>query len=130
MPAEVKSAPAARGETLQGANFVFQTNEERRDAIDKAFDYRGDVTLILPSGPIEGYLGNRDADAAPPRVELYVKGSETPQIIPYADISAIAFTGKDTADGKSWAAWVSKKESERLAEAERIRAEVEAQGHL
>ena len=130
MPADVKSAPSSRGETLQGATFVFQTEEERRDAIDKAFDYRGDVTLTLLHGTVEGYLANRDPHAAPPRVELYVKGSETPQIIPYADISAIAFTGKDTADGKSWAAWVNKKESERLAEAERIRAEVEAQGHL
>ena len=130
MPADVKSAPAPRGESLQGMNFVFQTEAERREAIDKAFDYRGDVTLVLPSGPVEGYLANRDASASPPRVEMYVKGSDTPQIIPYADINAIAFTGKDTADGKSWAAWVNKKESERQAEAERIRAEVEAQGHL
>jgi hypothetical protein len=73
---------------------------------------------------------NRDAKAVPPRVEFFIKGSETPQVIPYADIEAIAFTGKDTADGKSWAAWVSKKAHEREAEAARIKAEVEAQGHL
>ena len=73
---------------------------------------------------------NRDAKARPPRVEVFIKGSEEPRIIPYADIVAIAFTGKDTADGKSWDAWVSKKESERQAEADRIKAEAEAQGHL
>ena len=67
---------------------------------------------------------------AQPRVEVFVKGSDAPEVIPYADITAIAFSGKDTADGKSWDAWVNKKESERKAEAERIKAESEAQGHL
>jgi hypothetical protein len=73
---------------------------------------------------------NRDARATPPRVEVFAKGAAEPRVIPYADITAIAFTGKDTADGKSWAAWVSKKEHERQAEADRIKAEAEAQGHL
>jgi hypothetical protein len=59
-----------------------------------------------------------------------LEGGTEPRIIPYADITAIAFTGKDTADGKSWDAWVSKKEHERQAEADRIKAEAVAQGHL
>ena len=88
------------------------------------------MTLTLINGPIEGYMFNRDASATPPRVEVFIKGSEEPTIIPYADITAIAFTGRDTADGKSWTAWVNKKESDRKAEAERIKAESEAQGHL
>jgi hypothetical protein len=131
MPADVKSAPHhVREASLQGAVFTFQSEQERRDGIDKAFDYRGDVTLTIRGEQVEGYIFNRDVRAVPPRIELFVKGSEAAQVIPYADIEAIAFTGKDTADGKSWAAWVSKKESERQAEAERIRAEVAAQGHL
>jgi hypothetical protein len=73
---------------------------------------------------------NRDAKARPPRVDIFIKGSEEPRVIPYADITAISFTGKDTADGKSWDAWVSKKEHERQSEADRIKAESEAQGHL
>jgi hypothetical protein len=130
MPADIKSAPNVRDESLQGAVFTFQSERDRVEGIDKAFDYRGDVTLTLRGQTIEGYLFNRDASASPPRVEIFPKGSETAQIIPYADIEAIAFTGKDTADGKSWAAWVAKKDSERQAEAERIRAEAIAQGHL
>ncbi len=131
MPADIKTHPASnRPDSLQGAVFTFQTEADRIEAIDKAFDYRGDVTLTLHNGTIEAYLFNRDASARPPRVEVFIKGSDEPQVIPYADITAIAFTGKDTADGKSWDAWVSKKESERKTEAERIKAEAEAQGHL
>ena len=130
MPADIKTHPSSGSESLQGAVFVFQTEAERVEAIDKAFDYRGDVTLTVNNGQIEGYIFNRDPKARPPQIQVFVKGSEVPQVIPYADVTAITFTGKDTADGKSWAAWVNKKEDERQAEAERIKAEVEAQGHL
>ena len=130
MPAEVKTHPGAKPNSLEGAVFEIHSDADRVEAIDKAFDYRGDVTLTLVNEQVEGYIFNRDAKANPPRVEVFVKGQDAPRIIPYADIIAIAFTGRDTADGKSWAAWVSKKEDERKAEAERIKAEVEAQGHL
>lgn len=130
MPAEIKTTPATSQASLQGAVFTFQSDKERVEAIDKAFDYRGDVTLTVRGAQLEGYLFNRDAKAVPPRVEFFAKGNDDATIIPYADITAIAFTGKDTADGKSWQAWVSKKESERQAEADRLKAEAEAQGHL
>jgi hypothetical protein len=131
MPADIKTNPNPhRQASLEGAVFTFQTEADRVEAIDKAFDYRGDVTLTLHNEQVEGFMFNRDAAARPPRVEVFIKGSDTPRIIPYADITAIAFTGKDTADGKSWDAWVNKKESERQAEAARIKAESEAQGHL
>ena len=130
MPAEVKTHPGTQANSLQGAVFEIHSEADRIEAIDKAFDYRGDVTLTLINEQVEGYIFNRNASATPPRVEVFVKGQDAPRIIPYADIIAIAFTGRDTADGKSWAAWVSKKEDERKAEAERIKAEVAAQGHL
>ena len=131
MPADIKTHPGSpRTTSLQGVTFTFQSEKDRVEAIDKAFDYRGDVTLTLRNGEMEGYVFNRDAKASPPRIELFAKDAAEPKIIPYADITSIAFTGKDTANGKSWAAWVSKKESERKAEAERIKAESEAQGHL
>ena len=131
MPAETKTHPAShRPDSLEGAVFTFHSEADRIEAIDKAFDYRGDVTLTLHNEQVEGYMFNRDARAVPPRVEVFIKGSNEPRIIPYADITAIAFSGKDTANGKSWDAWVSKKEHERQAEADRIKAEAEAQGHL
>ena len=130
MPADIKTQPGAPAGSLQGVVFTFQSDADRRAGIDQAFDYRGDVTLTVRGQTVEGYLFNRDADAAPPRVELFIKGSDAPQIIPYADIEAIAFSGKDPADGKSWAVWVAKKDTERKAEAERIRLEALQQGHL
>jgi hypothetical protein len=131
MPAEVKTNPNPhRHASLEGAVFTFQSEAERFDAIDKAFDYRGDVTLTLADGQLECFMFNREPKATPPRIQVFIKGQDEPRIIPYADITAIAFTGKDTADGKSWDAWVNKKESERKAEADRIKAESEAQGHL
>jgi len=131
MPADIKSAPVARAASLMGAVFTFQSEKERIDAIDKAFDYRGDVTLTLTNGQlIEGFMSNREPKATPPIVQFFVKGEEKPLVIPYSDITAIAFTGKDPADGKSWENWVNKKEDERKAEAERIKAESEAMGHL
>jgi len=130
MPADIKTGPGARPATLQGAVFVFQNEQERIEAIDKAFDYRGDVTLQVNGESVEGYIFNRDASARPPRVELFIKDSDEPRIVPYADIESIAFTGRDTADGKSWDAWVSKKAEQRRAEAEKLAAEAAARGHL
>jgi hypothetical protein len=131
MPAEVKTQPNPhRHASLEGAVFTFQSEADRIEAIDKAFDYRGDVTITLRGEQVEGYIFNREAKAVPPRIEVFIKGNNEPRIIPYADVTALAFTGKDTADGKSWDAWVNKKESERQAEADRIKAEAEAQGHL
>jgi len=102
-----------------------------REAVELAFDYRGDVTLELTSGQkIEGYIFNRNALASPPFLQLFPEGQPGERKIPYADIAAIAFTGEDTASGKSWEAWVKKKESERRAEAVRIAAEAQARGHL
>jgi hypothetical protein len=131
MPADIKSQPNPhRHASLEGAVFTFQSEAERIEGIDKAFDYRGDVSITLRNERIEGYIFNREPKANPPRIEVFIKGDDKPRIIPYADVMAIAFTGKDTADGKSWDAWVNKKESERQAEADRIKAEAEAQGHL
>jgi hypothetical protein len=131
MPAEVKSHPGTiKTTSLQGAVFEIRSEADRVEAIEKAFDYRGDVTLTLTNEQVECYIFNRDTKTNPPRLEVFVKDQDAPRVIPYADVQAIAFTGRDTADGKSWAAWVSKKEDERKAEAARIEAEVKAQGHL
>lgn len=131
MPADIKTQPNPhRHASLEGAVFTFQSEADRIEGIDKAFDYRGDVSITLRNEQIEGYIFNREPKATPPRIEVFIKGSDQPRVIPYADVMAIAFTGKDTADGKSWDAWVNKKEHERQAEADRIKAEAEAQGHL
>lgn len=117
--------------SLVGRIFKPATDTELSDAIELAFDYRGDVTLELSSGErVTGYLFNRSVTQDGASVELFVAGSGTAKVIPYSDIRSIAFSGEDTADGKSWEAWVAKKESERRAEADQVAADAKARGHL
>ncbi|TAL10365.1 MAG: hypothetical protein EPO02_07815 [Nitrospirae bacterium] len=124
-------SPSPESQHLEGRVFRPGDDAERRQAIEVAFDYRGDVTLELASGEtVAGYIFNRNSAALPPILQLFPQDRSGTRVIPYADIVAIAFTGEDTASGKSWETWVQKKESERKAEAERIKAEARARGHL
>jgi len=117
--------------SLVGRVFKPATGTELSDAIELAFDYRGDVTLELSSGEqLTGYLFNRSVTQDGASVELFVAGNGTAKVIPYSGIRSIAFTGEDTADGKSWESWVTKKESERRAEADQVAADAKARGHL
>ena len=84
------------------------------EVIDRAFDYRGNVTLALVAGgELTGYLFNRDADAREPFVQLFDTAGGGPLTFRYADIRAIRFTGKDTAAGNSYAAWLERKAAAR-----------------
>lgn len=104
---------------------------ELAEAIELAFDYRGDVTLELTSGEhVIGYLFNRFVSKGVQVIEIFPAGGDAARTIPYGDVRSIAFSGEDTANGKSWEVWVSKKESERQAEAHRIASDAKARGHL
>ena len=84
------------------------------EAVDRAFDYRGDVTLALADGrQLDGYLFNRNADVAEPFVQMFERAGGGPITIPYARIRAIRFTGKDTAAGNSYAAWLRLRQAAR-----------------
>jgi hypothetical protein len=75
------------------------------DVIDEAFDYRGDVTLVLQDGrTLVGYVYNRDRYATPPFLLVFDPAGAS-HTIRYADVRSIAFTGKDMAAGKSYEAW-------------------------
>jgi hypothetical protein len=79
--------------------------------LDDAFHYRGDVTLHLCSGgQIEGYVFKTEAETGSRALQMYVQGEATPRVIPYAEVEAVTYSGEDTASGKSWEAWMSKKE--------------------
>ena len=80
------------------------------DTIERAFDYRGNVTLVRHDGTeLAGYLCNRDTRAAEPFVQMFDAAGEAPITIPYRAIRAIRFTGKDPAAGNSYAAWLDRK---------------------
>jgi len=86
------------------------------EVVEQAFDYRGDITLRLDDGrQIDGYLFNRDRDAAEPFVQVFERGEAAPLTIPYARIRAIRFTGKDTAAGNSYAAWLRLRQAAKAA---------------
>ena len=81
--------------------------------IEKAFDYRGDVTLHLKDGrQVAGYIYNREAKGSSrcpePFVEIMAATSPEKTRFKYSEISSIAFTGEDTAAGKSWEEWLAK----------------------
>ena len=87
------------------------TEAELRAALEQAFDYRGDVTITRKDGSrVEGYIFDRrnGATLAESVVRLIPKDSPQKISISYSDIAALAFTGRDTAAGKSWEAWVRK----------------------
>jgi len=109
-------------ENLEGWIPGTATEPEIRAALEKAFDYRGDVTITLKDGrTIEGYVFDRKikgpllSDCA---VRVMPKDEAEELSVPYSDIAALAFTGRDTAAGKSFAAWV-KKYNEKKASGEK-----------
>jgi hypothetical protein len=86
------------------------------EVIEHAFDYRGDVTLDLDDGrQVDGYLFNRNRDVTEPFVQVFEVGQSTPSTIPYARIRAVRFTGKDTAAGNSYAAWLRLRQAAKAA---------------
>ena len=110
-PDTLEVAPGTIHESVQGWVPQLATEEELRIALEKAFDYRGDVTLTLKDdSKIEGYLFDRmtGSSLTTSFVRILPKDSKQKLKIAYADIAALAFTGRDTAAGKSWEAWVGK----------------------
>jgi hypothetical protein len=110
-PDSLEVAPGFKHEKLEGWVPELAGEEEVRQALEKAFDYRGDVTITRKDGSkIEGYIFDRRTgktlvDSA---VRLFPKDSDQKISVPYADIAALSFTGRDTAAGKSFDAWVKK----------------------
>jgi len=110
-PDTLEVAPGTIHESVQGWVPKLATEEELRIALEKAFDYRGDVTLTLKdNSKIEGYLFDRvtGSSLTTSFVRVLPKDSTQKLKIAYANIAALAFTGRDTAAGKSWEAWVGK----------------------
>jgi len=120
-PDALEVAPGAAREQLEGWIPALASEEELRRALEKAFDYRGDVTITRKDGSkIEGYLFDRRSASTlkDSVVRLYPRNSNEKISISYADIAALAFTGRDTAAGKSWEAWM-KKYAEKKASGEK-----------
>jgi hypothetical protein len=98
-------------ENLEGWVPQLATPDEIREALEKAFDYRGDVTITRKDGSVvEGYVFDRRTGATleESAVRIIPAKERSRLSIPYSDIAALAFTGRDTAAGKSFEAWIKK----------------------
>ncbi|HEY6273786.1 MAG TPA: hypothetical protein VIX19_17545 [Terriglobales bacterium] len=123
--------PGFAHEKLEGWIPDLASDEEIRLALEKAFDYRGDVTVTRKDGSkVEGYIFDRrpGATLADSLVRLYPKDANQKVAIAYSDIAAITFSGRDTAAGRSWEAWVRKYWEKKSAGEKDIRIEAEDLG--
>ncbi len=108
-PDVLEVAPGAAREKLQGSIPQLATPEELCAALEQAFDYRGDVLITRKDGvSIEGYVFDRRTGQTldDSVVRLLPKNGGGKVSVRYADIAALAFTGRDMAAGNSWESWV------------------------
>ncbi len=109
-PDELEVAPGLEREVLQGWIPALASPQEIREALEKAFHYRGDITITRKDGTsVEGFIfDRRPGSTLETSAVRLLKSSGEKLSIAYADIAALAFSGRDTASGKSWEAWVNK----------------------
>ncbi len=110
-PDELEVAPGFVHEQLQGWVPALENEEEVRSALEKAFDYRGDVKITRRDGTvIDGYLyDRRTAKTLVDSLVRILPADGSPRVnIPYSDVAALRFSDRDPAAGKSWEAWIRK----------------------
>ncbi len=131
MPAnrdELEHAPGTVHEKLEGWVPTMASEDEIRTALEKAFDYRGDVTITRKDGTVvEGYVFDRRTGPTlvQSSVRLFPKDKTEKLTITYDQIAALAFTGKNTAAGKSWETWLKKYHEKKAAGEKNIGIEAE-----
>ena len=127
-PDEVEISPGFVHEKLEGWVPALATEEELRGALEKAFDFRGDVTITKRDGSVvEGYIFDRRTGATLGEsvVRLFPKDRDEKVSVRYGEIAGLAFTGKDTAAGKSWETWLTKYREKKSAGEKNIGIEAE-----
>lgn len=110
-PDQLEVAPGRERESVEGWIPELVTEQELREALEKAFDYRGDITLTKKDGSkLEGYIFDRISGSTLESsfVRILPKDGGSRQRIAYCEIAALVFSGRDPAAGKSWEAWVKK----------------------
>jgi hypothetical protein len=113
--------------SLQGLSAALADDASRIDILEKAFDFRGDVTLTLNDGrTVAGYIFDRRRGPTPAQssVRLLPPDRDDKLAIAYDAIAKVDF-GKDTAQGKSFETWV-KKYIEKKLKGEKASIESEA----
>ena len=125
---ELEHIEGRERENLEGWIPALATDAEIRDALEKAFDYRGDVTITRKDGSkVEGYLFDRRSGSslADSFVRVIPSAAREKVSVAYTDIAALGFTGRDTAAGKTFEAWVKKYWEKKAAGEKNIQIEPE-----
>ncbi len=128
-PNQLEIAAGREREQLEGSIPELASDEEKRIAFEKAFDYRGDVTLTLQDGQVlNGYVFDRrlGATLADSVVRVIPATARTKVAVRYSEIAALHFSGRDTAAGKSFEAWVKKYNEKKAAGEQNIAITPEA----
>jgi len=102
-------APGTEHENLEGWVPELVGDAGLRDALEKALDYRGDITITLKNGErIEAFIFNRSTGAtlADSWVQYFTPKAPEKRKLSYAEIARLEFSGKDRAAGKHWEDWV------------------------
>ncbi len=108
---ELEHIAGREKEQLEGWIPNLASDAEVREALEKAFDYRGDITVTRKDGSaVTGYLFDRRSGStlSDSFVRIIPTNEKTKVNVAYTDIAALAFTGRDTAAGKTFDAWVKK----------------------
>ena len=127
-PDEIEVAAGREREQLEGWVPALANEAEVREALERAFDYRGDITITRKDGSqVQGYLFDRRTGAtlAQSFIRIIPMGEPIKLNIAYSEVAALAFTGRDTAAGKTFDAWVKKYWEKKAAGEKNIQIEPE-----
>jgi hypothetical protein len=105
-------------ENLQGWEVHAADPAALREAIELAFNYRGDVTILHTNGTtIEGYIFDRRDDKATGELilRLIPKDTDDRVSVAFSAIASLKFSGKDTASGKTFENWIKKYAQKKMA---------------
>jgi hypothetical protein len=125
---EIDTIAGREREQLEGWIPELASEADIREALEKAFDYRGDITVTRKDGTqIQGYLFDRRT--GPTLAESFIRilpaNAAGKVNVAYADVAGLAFSGRDTAAGKTFEAWVKKYWEKKAAGEQNIQIEPE-----
>ena len=103
------------GEPTQGAIFRREDADHFEAGLCAVVDYRGDATLIIEDGdPIECFVFSR-SNGHEDALLCMIKNEDQPRTVAISTIREIQFSGKDTAEGKTFDRWIKRYIEKKLA---------------
>ena len=126
---ELEVSAGRESENLEGWIPELASDAEIREALEKAFDYRGDITITRKDGSqIDGYLFDRRTGSSLADSVVRIIPSELRRpgsMWPIQRSRRSPSTGRDTAAGKTFEAWVKKYWEKKAAGEKNIQIEPE-----